>query len=512
MCQSRFFYLPHAWGYHGEDTDVPFLANRLCDAYGIDTWEVQAVLEWLLHARAAGVVSARELGLDLDRIGSLAFIAELLRIMAHREGLGALLARGAQAANRERPGSPAAAYTRTDPYDPRYCTVNTLLFPFETREPIQQLHEAGLMLSQWSSWAKGVPEAHISSTVLDGIARRFWGSAAAADMTTLDGKAEAARRIQDRQLAKESAGFCDWMFPLMDLPKGDDHVGDPGIESRILTAALGEPWSEQAYYRVGARVFALQRAVLLREGHRARIDDDLPAEWHDLPVETHVADPDLLAPGPGGQVVSQLGRRAHRRDFERIRDDYYARRGWDVPTGLPSRGSLLALGLGDVADDLLARGLAVDRAHGPSVGTRITHRIGRLTEARRCGARTAAAPKPAGEGLRGDALREILEVEQAKFGREGIRRSFAGWTKVMQYRFSDTGETWVIRFQDGTALPPEPLGAALPRPDIDYEMDTATLQAMSRGELSGKTAYLTRRLRIKASFGDLLKLQALNQE
>ncbi|MBI5549503.1 MAG: hypothetical protein HY901_36920, partial [Deltaproteobacteria bacterium] len=350
MCQSRFFYMHHAWGYYGEDNDVPFLANRICDRYGIDTWEVQGLIEWLLLCHAAGLVSEKEIGLDLSKVGSLEFIEALVRQTSLKQGFGELLAQGAHGAARARGGPSADLSTRTDPYDPRYCTVNTLLFPFETREPIQQLHEAGLVLSQWSSWAKNVAEAHISSEVLRGIAERFWGSAQAADMTTLDGKAEAARRIQERQLAKESMGVCDWMFPLIDVPKGEDHVGDPSFESRILSAVLGVHHSEADLYRVGERVFNLQRAVLLREGHRAREHDCLPAEWHEQPIQTHVADPDLLAPGAQGRVASQLGRRAHRKDFMRIRDDYYELRGWDVPTGLPSAAGLRALGLDDVAE------------------------------------------------------------------------------------------------------------------------------------------------------------------
>ena len=174
------------------------------------------------------------------------------------------------------PNPKRQTYRRNDPYDPRYCTVNIMLLPFETREPIQQLHEAGLVLSQWSSWAKGVEEAHISSEVVRGIARRFWGSDAAADMTTLGGKAEAAVRIQNRQFAKESAEICDWMFPVIDNPSGTDdvkRVGESSVEARLLSAALGREITEEDYYRFGERVFTLQRAVLLREGHRAPEDD-----------------------------------------------------------------------------------------------------------------------------------------------------------------------------------------------------------------------------------------------
>ena len=436
-----------------------------------------------------------------------------MRLTSLRQGFGELLAQGAQGAARARGGPSAALFTRTDPYDPRYCTGNTLLFPFETREPIQQLHEAGLVLSQWSSWAKGVQEAHISSDVVRGIAERFWGSAKAGDMTTLDGKAEAARRIQERQLAKESIGVCDWMFPLIDIPGSADHVGDPSFESRILSAVLGEKYSEADLYRVGERVFNLQRAVLLREGHRAREHDCLPAEWHEQPIQTHVADPDVLAPDAGGSVVSQIGRRAHRRDFQRIRDHYYELRGWDVPTGLQSAAGLRALDLGEVADDLLARGLAVERARGASWSRRLGHALGRLGERRRCaGGAGRRTEGPKGVSVPGEELRAILEAERAKFGLEAVRHNFKGWNKRMQYHFPDIKEHWVLRFVDGEAQAPEKLDVPLPKPEIHYEMNTWILKSMSMGELSGEKAYLSRKLRIKASFGDMLKLQSLNKK
>ncbi|MFH2008677.1 MAG: aldehyde ferredoxin oxidoreductase N-terminal domain-containing protein [bacterium] len=517
MCQSRYFYLNHAWGHYGEDTDVPFYANRACDEYGIDTWEVQALIEWLLRCRAEGILSAAECGLDFGKVGSLEFIEELVRISSLREGFGELLAQGARAASRARGGPAELAFARNDPYDPRYCTVNTLLFPFETREPIQQLHEAGLVLSQWSSWAKGVPEAHISSDVLRRIASRFWGSEQAADMTTLDGKAFAAKRIQERQLAKECLGLCDWMFPVIDVPTGPDHAGDPTLESRILTAVTGTPCSEAELYRVGERVFNLQRAILLREGHRARDDDWLPDEWHDQPIETHVADPDLLAPGPKGRVVSQLGRRARRTAFERVRDEYYELRGWDVPTGLPSREQLRALDLADVADTLAAQRLAVPRARPRSLFAHARHALLGLRDRAADGiaGRRARAVARAGSAERvsvdPDELMRILVTEQGKFGLEGIRHGFRGWNKTMQYHFPDLGAYYVIRFVDGEAQPPERLEGPAPHPEISYELDTWTLAEMSAGRLSGEKAYFKRRLRIKAAFADMMKLQSLNK-
>jgi len=518
MCQSRFFYLHHAWGYYGEDNDVPFLANRVCDEYGIDTWEVQSLIEWLLGCHAGGVITEAETGLDLSRVGSLEFIQELVHLAAHRQGFGELLALGAQAAAQARGGEAAALITRTDPYDPRYCTVNTLLFPFETREPIQQLHEAGLALSQWSSWAKGVDGAHIDSEVIRGIAERFWGDPRAADMTTLAGKAQAAARIQDRQLAKESIGLCDWIFPLIDNPRGPDHVGDPTFESRILSAALGVHYSADDLLRVGERVFNLQRAILLREGHRARHDDFLPDEWHDRPIETHVADPDLLAPGPGGAIVSQVGRRHPRDAYLRLRDEYYELRGWDVATGLQSESALRQLDLGDVAYHLARQGLAVARARPTPPATHLRHAChaarARAGAALRCAVDTAlslVSPAPVGETVPFDEVEQILVTEQSKFGLDSVRHNFVGWNKTMQYHFPDLGAYYALRFVDGAPQPPERLDAPLPNPEIAYEMTSATLKAMSTGQLSGDRAYLRRLLRIRAPFADMMALQSLNK-
>lgn len=519
MCQSRFFYMHHAWGYYGEDNDVPFLANRICDEYGIDTWEVQSLIEWLLLCHAGGHISQAEIGLDLSQVGSLEFIRELVHLTASNQDFGAVLAQGTRSAALSRGGQAQALYKRTDPYDPRYCTVNTLLFPFETREPIQQLHEAGLVLSQWSSWAKGVEGAHISSEVFRGIAERFWGDPRAADMTTLDGKALAATRIQDRQLAKESIGLCDWMFPLMDNPRGPDHVGDPTFESRILSALIGVDTSAEELLQVGERIFNVQRAILLREGHRARRDDFLPDEWHDHPIDTHVADPDLLVPGPDGAIVSQLGRQVDRQAYLRIRDEYYELRDWDVPTGLPSEAALRRLDLGDVAFALARHGLAVPETRTTPPDVRVLHalhasgvRAKSVISSALGTFRAMVSPPTEEESVPTDELELILIAEQSKFGRDSVRRNFTGWNKTMQYYFPDLDAYYAIRFVDGEAQPPERLDAPIPRPDIGYEMSSATLRALSTGELSGERAYLSRLLRIKAPFADMLALQSLNSE
>jgi len=515
MCQSRFFYMHHAWGYYNEDNDVPFFANRSCDEYGIDTWEIQSLIEWLLLCHGKGIVKGSESGLELDKVGSLEFVEGLVEMTSLRKGFGEILSLGARAAGRSLGGEAEKVYVRTDPYDPRYCTVNTLLFPFETREPIQQLHEAGLVLSQWSSWAKGVPEAHISSDVIRKIAARFWGSEKAADMTTLKGKAMAAKLIQERQLAKECAGFCDWMFPLIDIPNDKEHVGDPTFESRILSAALGRPFSEKDFYLLGERVFNLQRAILLREGHAARKDDFLSDEWHDTPLETHVADPECIVPGRGGRIVSMVGRMVERNAYLGLRDDYYRLRGWDVPTGLQSLDALASLGLSEAADTLKDLGLVVDYARGIPFSLRFrrmgTAVVKNIKNVFRWQKNEQQYPFLNGESLNSDELFFILEKEVDKYGHEKTAHNFKSWNKDMQYYFTDTDMYYCISFTEGSAGTPRKLDGPMGKPEITYEMDSRVMKAMSEGILSGEEAYLKRLLRLKASFTDMMKLQSLKK-
>jgi aldehyde:ferredoxin oxidoreductase len=58
-------------------------------------------------------------------------------------------------------------------------------------------------------------------------------------LTTHEGKAQAAVKIMDRTFVKDSLLLCDSGWPLMVSWNAPDHVGDPGLESRIFTAVTG---------------------------------------------------------------------------------------------------------------------------------------------------------------------------------------------------------------------------------------------------------------------------------
>ncbi len=357
MCQSRFFYFAQSLIYHQADNDVPFLANKLCDEYGLDTWVLEEVMKWLINCYNAGIITEEEADMPLSKVGSWEFIEALVRKISLREGIGDILAGGVHRAAEELGEESRELIRSVDPYEPRLYLTNALIFPFEPREPIQQVHEVGLSLAQWATHAKGIPGSNIDTEVLFGIAEKFWGSEKAADMSTYDGKALAALKIQDRQYAKESLITCDWMYPVLDRPNMEDRVGEPDMEGKVYSAVTGEDITEQDLNRYGERIFNLQRAVLLRDGHRALDDDMLPEEWHTIPLEAHVADPDCLAPGADRQPESRKGFLVKKEDFISMRREYYQLRGWDTETGLQTTDAMKKFDLNDITVELDNRGL-----------------------------------------------------------------------------------------------------------------------------------------------------------
>ncbi len=223
--------------------------------------------------------------------------------------------------------------------------------------PIQQLHKVCIPVLEWLGWAQGSKEAYVSSTVIRDMVGRFFGSEMAADFSSTEGKALAAKLVQDRQYAAECLILCDYGWPVLTSFFAEGHVGDPSLESRFVSAVTGQTLDQQALLRLGEKVFNLQRAILAREGHSGRADDSLPEYCFTTPLKFDVLNPQMLVPGPDGQPTSRKGMTVDRGEFEGLKSEYYRLRGWDSATGRQTHGKLADLGLADVADELAARGL-----------------------------------------------------------------------------------------------------------------------------------------------------------
>ncbi len=364
MCQASVFYQERARRYYGEQNEVPFRATRLCDQYGLDTNVVEPMIMWLSRCQRAGILNDDNSGMPLSKMGSLEFIETLLQKIALREGFGDVLAQGlAKAAQTVGKGAQELItdYTikagQSSHYEGRMYITTGLFYAMEPRQPIQQLHEVTRLVNGWVRRATQQEESYLSTPVLRAIANRFWGSEASVDFSTYEGKALAARNIQDHQYVKESLILCDFCWPIMYVHNSENHIGDPALESQLFTAVTGKEINEEEMHRFGERVFNLQRAILTREGHRGRESDQLPEQYFTIPLRSPFGNPECQAPGKDGELISRQGAVIDREKFEQMKTEYYQLRGWDPATGLQKKKNLEELELADIADEMEKRGL-----------------------------------------------------------------------------------------------------------------------------------------------------------
>ena len=364
MCQAGLFYEVRAKRYYGELNEVPFEATKLCDDYGVDTHAIETMIMWLSRCYQAKILTDELTGIPLSKIGSREFIETLLSKVSHRDGFGDVLANGTHKAA-ETLGSKAQELitdylTKTgynSIYGARLYITTGLFYAMEPRLPIQQLHEISVLNMLWAMRTAGMENIHVTSEVMRAIARRFWGSEIAADFSTYEGKALAAAKIQDRQYAKECLVLCDFLWPISHSGLSEDHVGDPTLESQVCAAVTGRDIDERGLYKIGERVFNLQRAIHIREGHKGREDDCLEEFNFTVPLKGDFGNPGCIVPGKDGEILSRKGMVVEREKFEQMKDEYYQIRGWDVPTGFQKRAKLEELGLGGVAEKLAGEGL-----------------------------------------------------------------------------------------------------------------------------------------------------------
>jgi aldehyde:ferredoxin oxidoreductase len=364
MCQSALFYEIRGQRFHGEATEVSYQANKLCDDYGVDTRAVETMIMWLSRCFYAGILTDENTGIPFSRLGSLEFIDTLIQKIAFRDGIGDTLAQGTVKAA-EKLGQDAIRFIKdymidtgeNEVYGPRLYIATGLLYAFEPRMPIQQLHEISVPAMIWAAREMGYQESYLTSDVMRGIGARFWGSELAADFSTYDGKAHAAVLIQNRQYAKEALITCDFTWPMLHSPTTSDHVGDPSLEAQLTSVITGMDIDESALGHVGERLFNLQRAILVREGQRGRQHDTLAGFCFTAPLKGDYGNPECLVPGKDGRPYSRKGMVVERGAFEKMKDEYYALRKWDVATGLQTKPQLDGLDLADVAETMAAEGL-----------------------------------------------------------------------------------------------------------------------------------------------------------
>jgi len=345
---------------------VPFLATRLCNNYGLETRAVGAIISWLMNGYKAGILTEANTGLPLSKFGSWEFFETLVKKISLREGFGDALAEGLPHAIEAMGGRAKEIPVYLDEkgqgvaFSPRMFNITGIL---HTTVPFARivLRELSDPVGRWTRWLNGEKDYYMSYDRLRELGRRWWGSELTFDFSTYEGKAVAAKRMQDRHYAMECLILCLFFYPLRFCDYTETHEGDPTIDSKLYSAVTGNEMEEEELNRIGERVFNLERAILARDDPRGRWYDELPEWCYTVPEPPDHHLPGGLVPGKDGEVMSREGKVFDREKFAQMLKEYYELRGWDK-TGLQTKQKLVELDLADIAQGLAQRGLVAEAA------------------------------------------------------------------------------------------------------------------------------------------------------
>jgi len=102
-------------------------------------------------------------------------------------------------------------------------------------------------------------------------------------------------------------------------------------------------------------------------------------------------------------------------------------------------------------------------------------------------------------------VKPYLQKIVDRFANPGVQASLKGFTRTLQFKFTDTNEVWLIRATDGkeATLNLE----SVEKPDIAVSTTTDVLIGVMDKKINGTTAFMQRKIVVKGAMEDLMKLQ-----
>jgi len=261
-----------------------------CNDLGMDTISTGVAISFAMECSELGIIP-KDL-LDI-RFGNTDKVIKLMDDIAHRQGIGNMLAEGTKRAAEQLGG-------------------DTHKFA---------IHVKGLEVPGYDP--RGVPGMAIAYATSDRGAchQRAWTVKAElngdlGDRFSKDGRAVFVKDIQDERAAFFSMVLCDF------LPISEKNT------TALWAHASGFDVSKEDYLQAGERIWNIIRLFNLREVGLTRADDTLPDRLLNQPLPSGEAE--------GKTVTSEM--------LDSMLDEYYLSRGWDAQ-GIPGEEKLTELGL-----------------------------------------------------------------------------------------------------------------------------------------------------------------------
>jgi aldehyde:ferredoxin oxidoreductase len=306
----------------------------LCNRYGLDLFSVNALIEYAIDLYQNGIITkedtdGQELNWDTKTVLSL------LEKICHREGLGDTLADG------------------LIPSSMKFGKLaEERVVAIKGQEPLSDPRQ------HFSGWEITGCVNPRGTYITPGITPAF------SPGRTPEQIARYCRKLRVPQEAIERICYSSTEFNLARLIKyAEDWSSvysclgicirqpvmlsyDPQEAAHLYASATGIDITPEELHEAGERAWNILKAANVREGF-TRKDDRFPDKF--------------LEPLKAGDKEIRLmnynrTKELTRDDVEKMFDDYYDERGWDIEKGIPTKKKLEDLDLNDVATDLEKRG------------------------------------------------------------------------------------------------------------------------------------------------------------
>jgi aldehyde:ferredoxin oxidoreductase len=293
-----------------DNLDSIIAADRLCDELGLDTISAGVTIGFAMELFEKGILTLADTGgLELN-FGNHQAMNTMIRLIAFREGLGEILSDGVKIAA-AKIGKGADRFA---------MHIKGLELPgYDVRGA------KGHGLAYATSYTGGDHNRGYAFQEIFGVPIPF-----AVDRLSTEGKGKLTKWNQDVRTATcDCPTMCVFLLDTAMAPTAAQNT------AALMEAVTGLKLGPEEVVQVGERINNVARAFNVREGF-GRVDDTFPERLMTEPLQSGASK---------GQLISK-------EDLKVMLDEYYALRGWNLNTGIPTREKLVELGLDDVADQL----------------------------------------------------------------------------------------------------------------------------------------------------------------
>ena len=298
--------------------DIPGVlkAVTLADELGLDVIGTGDAIGLAMELYQRGIITKKETdGLALEW-GSAEAIETLLVKIANREGFGAILAEG--------PNNVARIIGKgAERYD---MSIKGLTNQLDVRDGFFRLPY--LTSTRGYDHLRGDIRAYLKPDLCE----KLFGDPTMADPDSPHGKARLTIYVEHLCAIADSIRRCKFSRTMWWITENPLTLHDLAA---VLSATTGLEWTAQELLKVAERIYNIEQAFCVREGVRKK--------------DFYPPDRMLTEPIPDGPTKGQI---VTKEQWTGLLNEYFAARGWDVNTAIPTREKLEELGLKNVADEL----------------------------------------------------------------------------------------------------------------------------------------------------------------